>query len=646
MYAPVAQLDRATASEAVGQRFESSRAYHRSATRGGVPVPGPGPDGFAARPAQEPSVPGLVYRIDATQPARRELFVELELDAALAADRHLELFLPTWTPGSYLVREFSRHLSRVTAEDAATGAALPCAKVTKNRFAVTVPDSTARIRVSYRVHAHELSVRTSDVTAEHAYWNHATLLLWPIAASNSPADLDLRYPATWQVACALPFVGEPRPGHCVLRATNLDEAIDSPCLIGSFVRLEWHNAGVPHAIVLDGLGCIAPPPTLVADLDAIVTAAAAVVGGPLPYPRYLFQALFSDEGHGGLEHANSTTLLMGRTALHGDKGYREFLGLAAHELFHSWNVKRLRPAEFWRYDYENENYTSFLWLVEGWTAYYDDLLCLRAGRFTRDVYLDLVATNLQTVLTGPGRHQLSLAESSFDAWIRLYRPDANTRNSSQNYYGNGAVAALCLDLTILRESRAERCLDDVLRTLWRETYARGRGYTMDDVERAVREAGGNAAVAVLRELTQGALDPQLEPLLAIVGITLRWRDAGKPQFGITFKSGGTLVGSVATDSPAFAAGIAPGDEILAVQGLRVGAETWTEVVRAVARPDEPVTVLLSRRGVVSSCTIVPVKSPGTLALALAEEATPDQVRARDRWLKSIVPQVPVPPAAG
>ncbi|MDP3208675.1 MAG: hypothetical protein Q8M65_05965, partial [Rhodoglobus sp.] len=420
---------------------------------------------------------GLAYRIEVRDPASGEVHVTLLLPVAAygpptgsAGERALLLFLPVWTPGSYMVREYSRHLGAVEATDAASGAPVPVAKVSKNRFALTVAKKTQQVRVSYRVYAHELSVRTADVTGEHAFWNHSCLLLWPVDRPQLPATLDIVFPKGWRLACALPIevvapdpspplASDPAaPQTCRLRAHDMEHAFDSPCLLGDLQQRSWTSLGVRHTVAMDGLAAIEPPASIAEDLARIVEAAAAVFTGPLPYPEYTFLCLFAADGHGGLEHRDSTTLLMGRTALGSDKGYREFLGLAAHELFHAWNVKRLRPAEFWTYDYERENYTPFLWLIEGWTAYYDDLLCLRAGLMSRNDYLEIVSKNINSTLQAPGRLRLSLAESSFDAWIRLYRPDENTRNSSQNYYVNGSVAAMALDLTIRRESSGNRSL--------------------------------------------------------------------------------------------------------------------------------------------------------------------------------------------
>ncbi|MBL8734367.1 MAG: M61 family metallopeptidase [Planctomycetes bacterium] len=584
-------------------------------------------------------MPPLVYRLDATQPASHRLGVELDLDldalraAGSLAGEELLLFLPTWTPGSYLIREYSRQLSRVEASGA-DGAILPCVKVAKNRFRIATPAGARTVRIRYQVYARELSVRTADVTAEHAYWNHACVLLWPVAARRLAVQLTVQHPPEWRLACALGQLHTPlaTPGSVTLMAHDLDEVLDSPILIGDFEQIEWQVAGVTHRIVLDGLGGVRPPETLIADLTRIIERAAAVFGGALPYRDYTFLCLFAAEGHGGLEHAASTTLLMARTALSDAKQYREFLGLAAHEHFHAWNVKRMRPVEFWDYDYENENYSSLLWLVEGWTAYYDDLLCHRAGLLTREDYLAVMAKNVNTMLTGPGRLRLSLAESSFDAWIRLYRPDENTRNSSQNYYGNGAVAALCLDLMIRRTTRGAASLDDVLRRLYDHTFGQGRGYTREDVADAVRSVAGVEVVRAHAALVDGALDPDLAALLGDFGIRVRALENPKPYFGVSFNSGSTTVASVTLDSPADRAGIAPGDECIAVAGLRVDSSNWNDVFAAVARCGVAIEVLLARRGVITRLFVTPGATMPGVAFEILDVATTEQQHLRDLWL--------------
>lgn len=588
----------------------------------------------------EHQIPVLLdYRIDACRHAARELGVTLEFD--LAPDRLLgapqELFVSTWTPGSYLIREYGRHVSAVMAWDAQTGAALACRKTSKNRFEVASARDTRRVRIAYRVYAHELTVRTADVTPEHAFWNNACVLLWPVGELQCTARLRIAHPADWQLACSLSNApAEPEPGGSgsavtTVTAIGLEQALDAPILLGTLQRYDWDIEGVLHAIVFDGLAGIRPPDTLQQDLTRIVRAARAVFGGPLPYQSYLFLCLCSGDGHGGLEHADSSTLLVARTAFASTSEYREFLGLAAHELFHAWNVKRMRPAEFWCYDYEHENHTELLWLIEGWTAYYDDLLCRRAGLLRRDDYLALLAKNIGILRATPGRFALSLAASSFDAWIRLYRPDENTRNSSQNYYLNGSLAALCLDLFLRDRTVGRHGLDDVLRILYARSYGRGRGYTRTDVDAILRELGGDEVVEKLTELVDGPLDPDFGAALATVGIRLVEKDEDRPHLGVTFAAASTQITVVEAGSPAHSAGLAPGDEVLAVGNLRVTPGSWPETWKAIARVGTPIEVLVARRGVITQCTTRPQRSRGGLALELVADATPSQRLMRDAW---------------
>jgi predicted metalloprotease with PDZ domain len=592
----------------------------------------------------------LDYRLDVRHPATREIGLELtfspdDFPTATPAPGECELFLPTWTPGSYLVREYARQLSRVTARDAASAAPVAVRKVGKNRFRLHGVAPGQRVVVAWTVYAHELSVRTADLTDAHAYWNHACVLLWPVGARAATARLAIAHPPGWQLACALPRGGDGEaPFAAVLRAEGLDAAMDAPVLLGELQRVRFDVDGVPHELVADGLGPIALPPRLVDDLRAVVAQAKAVFGGPLPYASYLFQCLFAADGHGGLEHAASTTLLMGRAALASEAGYREFVALAAHEHFHAWNVKRMRPAEFWTYDYERENHTEFLWLAEGWTAYYDDLLCLRAGVFTRQQYLDAAAKNVQGMLAAPGRLRLSLRESSFDAWIRLYRPDENTRNSSQNYYGNGAVAAMCLDLWLRRKTDNKASLDHVLQRLYAATYGAGRGYTLADVHDALAAVGGEGAIAMLESLVADRLEPPLAELLTAFGLRLSLRDAERPYLGLNFDGASTFVASVNRGAPAHLAGVHPGDELLAVDGVRVDGARWNETWNAVAKVGKPVELLLARRGLVQRLQATPLAAPGAAAIEVDDAAPAAAKQLLAGWLPEVRPAATAPAA--
>ena len=578
-------------------------------------------------------MPTLEFRIDATRPATRKIWVVATYSGLDQAA--VEFFMPTWTPGSYLLREYSRHVSRVEAVAGDNQRPLSCRKTSKNRFVITT-DGAKTIEIRYRVYAHELSVRTAHVDSSHAYWNHACVLLWPVNQRQLPARITVDYPAEWSLTCSLESeaaTAKPADAAAItLLASDLDHALDAPVLVGTTQQLEWEVHGVPHAIVLDGLEAVAPPTTLVSDLERIVKQAAAVFGDSLPYQRYVFLALFAGEGYGGLEHRDSTTLLMPRTSLTTESGYQDFLALAAHELFHAWNVKRMRPVEFWEYDYEQENYTRLLWLMEGWTAYYDDLLLVRAGLTTQAEYLATMAKNVQNMRAAPGRFELSLEESSFDAWIRLYRPDENTRNSSQNYYGNGAVAAMCLDLLIRRTTNGARSLDDVLQSLYQTTFAQGRGYEVADVHRVIAEIAGSEVVDKLLELVTGPLDPKLDDLLSDVGIKVQSCEANKPFLGVSFRAGTAVLASFSDGSPADTCGLAPGDELLAITNLRVKAGSWQTTFGAVAQVGKPVELLVARRGVLQSVLATPTAGPGKVKLAANEAASEAQRAAGTAWM--------------
>jgi predicted metalloprotease with PDZ domain len=318
--------------------------------------------------------------------------------------------------------------------------------------------------------------------------------------------------------------------------------------------------------------------------------------------------------------------------------YKQFLALAAHELFHAWNAKRLRPVEFWTYDYEAENYTSLLWLIEGWTSYYDDLLCLRAGVISVSDYLAALEKAITTMAQGVGRFRLSLEESSFDAWIRLYRPDEDTFNSSQNYYGNGSIAALCTDLTIRSATEGRCSLDDVLRELYADTFTDGRGYTADDVLRIAAGIAGDSVAAEIARFVGGTFDPDLVALFAAVGVRLTWKDRERPHLGLAFQSGTTKVATVIADSPAEIGGLAPGDEVLALDGVRVTSESWQELLGALATVGAPLQVLVASRGLVGQRTVTPKAGRGTAQVALDESASPSQAALRAAWLKTRGPR--------
>lgn len=589
----------------------------------------------------EPSLSPLHYCIDVREPSAHLLRVSVEVPIRVwpqaREEGAVEFFLPVWTPGSYMVREYSRHVEGVTAADAATGNALVVVKTAKNRWRVRVAAGVAALRLEYRVYAHDLTVRTADLNEEHAFWNGACAYLWPAATPQGAlrdlrARIEVLHPTAWQLACALPTESL-GPGRAVLHARDLDHAMDAPVLIGTLQVHEFTAAGHEHALVLEGLGSVPVPPTLVPDVQRIIERSVELFAGELPLDRYLFLALFADSGRGGLEHSECSVLLAPRTTFAPRKAYEDFLGLLAHEYFHLWNVKRMRPQELWTFDYERENHTELLWVAEGFTSYYDDHLCLRAGVLSRDRYLEVLGDGIAELRQTPGRLVHPLANASYDAWIKYYRPDENSRNSSQSYYSSGALAALCLDLRIRERTDGARSLDDALVKLYRATYGRGRGFTHEDVVRALSETAGEDLEVFVDSLVRRPFEPDLDAAFALVGMRLQAKTENLPFLGVTFRGEDLTLASVVAGGPAAQAGLAPGDEILAVNDLRVTKANWKTVLENLAPERGLLRFLLHRRGRVLSHELRPEASTITSVQILAQpEANERQVRLRRQWL--------------
>jgi predicted metalloprotease with PDZ domain len=510
------------------------------------------------------------YRLSLPAPQTHHLEVALELDQPGQA----ELFLPVWTPGSYLVREFARHLEGFAAEDEA-GRPLAVERLDKHRLRLH-GGAAARATLRYRVYANELTVRTSHVDGTHAFLSPAGVFLGVRGREGQPHRVAIEAPPGWRVASALEGEGE-------LVARDYDQLIDSPIEVGLHQVAHFEAVGREHELVAWGQGNL-DLTRLTADVKRIVEAQGAFWGG-LPYPRYLFVFHLTGKGRGGLEHLDSTVLLVPRLAFADEEGYRDVLGLVSHELFHAWNVKRLRPAALTPYDYDREQYTGLLWWFEGGTCYYEQLLLARAGLLSPAQHLEALGRKLTSLARLPGAAKLSLEDASRLAWVKYYRPDENSGNSGVSYYLKGELVALALDLA-LRGAGAS--LDEVLRRLW--TRHREGGVPEGGVEPVVTELlGAAAARSFFDRYVRGTapLEPALEPGLALLGLRLRRRVArglddkgGKPGkasdgptpgwLGAELSQGGKLtVSAVREGGPAWRAGLTADDELLAEGGYRL-----------------------------------------------------------------------------
>ena len=571
------------------------------------------------------------YRLSMPEPHTHLFHVELSIERP---GGDVELVFPVWTPGSYLVREYARHVEGLAAADG-EGAPLAVERPDKHRARVRAGAAPKAV-VRFRVYANELTVRTAHLDGTHAYVNGAAVFPYVAGREREPHGLEVVAPPPWRVSTAL--AGGPER----FTARDYDELADSPLEIGEHRVVQFLALGRPHELAIWGRGNL-DEARLAGDARAIVETFAALMGG-LPYERYVFVVHLTDKRRGGLEHARSTTLNVARTAFFPRDAYEETLGLLAHEFFHLWNVKRLRPAAFVPYDYAREQYTRLLWWFEGATSYYENVALARAGLLEPRRWLELLGEALTALERTPGARKMSLEEASFLAWVKHYRPDENTPNSAISYYLKGELVAFALDLELRRRGRS---LDDVLRVL----YARfaETGVPEDGVERVVGEIAGSAAArSFFDRYVRGTEPLQLD--LGVVGLRLRRRAAsgfddkgGKPAkaddrkpvagfLGIELEPGPKLaVKSVREGSPAHAAGLYAEDEIVAEDGFRVDrAALWDRFCER--GPGGKLRLTVFRRDELVEVTVA-LGPPAEDAVWLEPdpEATPGQRAAFEAW---------------
>ena len=578
----------------------------------------------------------IEYRIESLMPHEHVMQVSLKFDRP-AADQRLSL--PVWIPGSYLVREFARHLSGLSATQGGRTVALQ--QLDKATWSVRcVPGETLVVR--YRIYAFDASVRAAFVDAQRGFFNGTSVFLRVEGAEAEPHRLTLcELPAEWQVATALPAVQVDARGIGDYQAASYDELVDHPVALGRFWRGNFEAGGVAHEYIVTGALPDFDGVRLLADAQRICAAQIAFWHGDAkpPFARYVFLHHLVDEGRGGLEHRASTALISPRRDMPAlgkaetSEGYADLLGLISHEYFHTWNVKRLRPAEFETLDYTRENHTELLWFFEGFTSYYDDLFLVRTGLIDIARYLKLVARTIAGVLASPGRRVQSVAQSSFDTWVKYYRADENTPNATISYYTKGSLVALALDLTLRAEGRGT--LDDVMRALW--AASGGGAIDQAQIAAALQQIGGRSYAPELAAWVHGTDDLPLAALLAAVGI--EWADEPATlaqRLGLRI-SESALTGVRATHvlrgGAAERAGISAGDELLAVAGWRL--RRLDDALR-VLKPAVAAPLLVARdQRVLSLDLVLPAEAPaGAAAINLKVlEAAPAPAQAlRKAWL--------------
>lgn len=520
----------------------------------------------------KPVVPDIAYTVSMSKPSTHLLEVDMAVNWSQMPGT-LEVKMPVWTPGSYLIREYARHVQQFSAKDA-TGAALTWRKINKNTWAVDTKSAGA-VAISYKVYANELTVRTNELNDEHAFWNNAATLMFIKGQLAAPATVTVNPFGNWKVATGLPKFG----GRAdTFRAPNFDVLYDSPFEVSNFNEITFDVQGKPHRIVFSGEGNY-DMKRCAADFAKIVEESYKIFG-ELPYDDYTF--IVNLRGGGGLEHLNSTALQTNRFAFKPDSRYKNFLGLVAHEYFHAFNVKRIRPDALGPFDYENENYTKLLWVAEGATEYYSNILLLRAGFITDKEYLQGRASGIQQLQERPGRFEQSLEDSSFDAWIKYYRPDENAVNNQISYYDKGEIVNMVLDIAIRSASGGTKSLDDVMRHLYAEFYKKGKNFTPADYQKAAEMMAGKSLEDFFAKYVRGKEEIDFDAIVSGIGLTFKAAEnnAKRAYLGadLAEANGVLTIRTIAAGTPAYEQGLNTGDQIVAVDGYRASQTFLTSYI--------------------------------------------------------------------
>jgi len=538
----------------------------------------------AAQSAPEP------IRYTLRFPAPETHYVEVEAVYPTGRRPQVELMMAVWTPGSYLVREYQRHVEHLTAT--AGGKTLAVTKPVKNRWRVET-GGAATVTVAYRVYSREMTVRNNWVEAGFAMLNGAPTFITLADKTPRPHEVRLELPAGWKGTATplMPMAGQPH----AYRAEDFDTIIDSPIIAGNPVIRTFEVDSKRHHLVLEGDPSLFDADRAAADVKKIVEAGKGVMGR-FDYPHYFFLNMVVEQG-GGLEHKNAFLTMSGRYTTRTRRAYVNWLNLVGHEYFHNWNVKRLRPVELGPFDYETETYTKGLWVAEGFTDYYGALLVKRAGLATAPEYLDELSNTIEQVQMRPGRLVQPLDMASFDTWIKQYRPDENSANTSIDYYSKGATIAFMLDAKIRKATGGARTLDAAMRVAY-ERYSGAVGYTLDQFYAVMSEVAGTNLQPWFAEVVSSTSELDFSEALEWYGLRFAPVDAAgaRATFGAPTRNdnGRLVVTQVRRGTPAFTAGLNADDEILAIDDLRVRADGL------VARMDQykvgdKVRVLVARR---------------------------------------------------
>jgi predicted metalloprotease with PDZ domain len=529
-----------------------------------------------------------------SMPMPQNHYFHLEVELSDFPGDEITMALPVWAPGSYLVREFSKNINQVVAKDE-NGNALPVVKTVKNKWKIK-KGTAKKVIVNYEFYAFELSVRTSFLDQTHGFVTGNNLFMYPEGYLHLGGRLTVIPHASFsKITTALPRSGDgvQTDNSVVYTFENYDHLADCPLEIGNQEEFHFMANGIRHNVAMYGVGNY-DVEKLKVDMAKVVEATTAIFGEN-PNKEYWFIVHNSTVGSGGLEHANSTVLNVNRWTYEGD-GYLKFLSLVAHEYFHLWNVKRIRPAELWPYDYDQENYTDLLWVMEGFTSYYDELILRRAGLYTNDQYLARVKSTLNYVESTIGNKIQPLAHSSFDAWIKLYRPNENSTNTTISYYSKGHLIAAVFDAMIIKANKGKKCLDDLMQVLYFKYYKElQRGFTTAELIQELETLTKLKLGYFFEQHIYGTETIDYGKYMKEIGLNISLRHGEQIIFGATAvdEGGRLIVKRIAAGSAAEYAGLSVNDEIISYNGFRVDQSDFTKYMNKLD-VGEPFALIISR----------------------------------------------------
>jgi len=593
------------------------------------------------------------YRISPKDPAAHLFEVSLTVDSP---DAEGQVFsMPAWIPGSYMIRDYAKHVVGIRAESGGVGVALQ--KLDKSRWQAAPCEKP--LTIIAEIYAYDPSVRGAHLDTTHAYFNGPCVFLSVVGQEDLACELDIVAPDEsvdqhWRVATSMRQKDAEQYSFGTYVADDYAELIDHPVEIGHLLIGEFEVNGIPHAIAIRGQARV-DIARLCHDLQRVCAQQMALLGAPADLDRYLFLLHAPGNGYGGLEHRWSSSLVCARDNLpiRADADisddYRTFLGLVSHEYFHLWNVKRMKPAVFSPYDLSEESHTGLLWVFEGVTSYYDDLALVRSGLISPESYLELLGQTITRVLRGSGRHRQSVEESSFDAWTKFYKQDANASNAVVSYYAKGSLVALATDLKIRADTEGRVSLDDVKRECWSRWGESADGMPERGLEEVCAEVSGLDLQDFFDATVRGTGELPLQALLASVGVTFNLRGAsgskdkgGKPSkkdpgpvLGATLagKAGKSVFTIVANGGPAEAAGVAPGDIAVALDGLALTAANCDRRLRTY-REGDSLKLVVFRGDELMSTEIRLSKAPeDTCFLQLDGDADAMTLARQAAWLQ-------------